>query len=139
MRSSTVEMMKKVKNLLIESLIYLSAQDIAERCNLSVASIYRIIRLLREEGTGIHATPQGYILSEFAEKKDDTHFMRRLNGRRTSDLIAIQSAAPHIKKRWRGLEDKQNIGIIIAPLNIDRGLLDAGLQSIKALEDKYGL
>ena len=139
MRSSTIEMMKKVKNLLIETPNYLSAQDIAEHCNLSVSSVYRLIRMMRLEGIGIHVTPHGYVLSEFAEKKDDTHFMRRLNGRRTSDIIAIQAAAPHIKKRWSAVEDKKNMGIILAPLNSDIKLLDAGLESIKALEDKYGL
>jgi len=139
MRSSTVEMMKKVKTLLLETPNYLSAQDIADECNLAVSSVYRIIRMMRLEGIGIHVTPHGYVLSEFAEKKDDTHFMRRLNGRRTSDLIAIQAAAPHIKKRWGAVEDKRNIGIIIAPLNADMKLLNAGIESIKALEDKYGL
>jgi hypothetical protein len=135
MRSRTVEMMKKVKDLLTEK-EYLPAQEIAERCHLSVGAIYRIIRLMRIEGIGTHVTPRGYVLSEFAKKTDDTHFLRRLNGRRTSDFIAMSAAAPHIKKRWKGVEDKRNLGIIFGPLSSDLRLLDAGITAIRSLEEK---
>jgi hypothetical protein len=135
MRSRTVEMMKKGKDLLIEK-EYLPAQEIADYCHLSVGAIYRIIRMMRMEGIGTHVTPKGYVLSEFAKKTDDTHFLRRLNGRRTSDFLALQAAAPHIKKRWCGVEDKRNLGIIFGPLNSDMRLLDAGIDAIRSLEEK---
>lgn len=136
MRVKTVEMMKKVQNILIESTVYLPADVLAEKCNLPVSSVYRIIRLMREEGIGVHNTPDGYILSEFAQKKDDTHLLRRLNGRRTSDYFCLNAAAPHILKRWRGVEDRRNLSLIMGPLNTDVELLGAGLTAIKALEDK---
>lgn len=138
MRSSTVEMMKKVKTLLLEN-EYISGQALAERCNLAPGSIYRIINLMRREGIGVHVTPHGYILSEMAAKKDDTHFLRRLNGRRISDFFAVQSSAPHIKKRWRGVEDKTYLDAIMIALNADQGALEAGYGAVKALEDKYNI
>jgi hypothetical protein len=138
MRVSTIDMMKKVQNLLTEK-EYLSAKEIAKLCNLNIGAVYRIIRIMRSEGIGAHVTPKGYILSEFAKKTDDVHFFRRLNGRRVSDYLALQAAAPHIKKRWRGVEDKRNLGIIMGPLESDLKLLDEGISAIKALEEKQGL
>jgi hypothetical protein len=138
MRVNTIEMMKKIQTLLTEK-EYLSAKEIAEYCNLHIGAVYRIIRMMRSEGIGTHVTTKGYILSEFAKKTDDVGFFRRLNGRRISDYIALQAAAPHIKKRWRGVEDKRNIGIIMGPLEADMKLLDEGISSIKALEEKQGL
>jgi len=138
MRARTLEMMGKVKDLLIKN-EYLSADVIAEKCHLSLGAVYRIIRLMRLEGIGTHVTPQGYVLSEYAHKQDDTHFLRRLNGRRTSDHIALQAAAMHIRKRWNTLEEKRHLGLILGPLGSDVKMLSAGLTSIKALEDKLGL
>jgi biotin operon repressor len=138
MRSSTVEMMKKVKTLLLEN-EYISGQDLAAKCNLAPSSIYRIINLMRREGIGVHVTPQGYILSEMAAKKDDTHFLRRLNGRRVSDFHAVKSSGPHIIKRWRGVEDKNHMSLIMSALDANESALTSGFDSIKALEDKYEL
>jgi len=135
MRAKTVEIMKKVKALLLESPEYLPANVLSEKCRTPLSTIYRVIRLMREEDIGVHNTPNGYILSEFAQKTDDTHFLRRLNGRRTSDYFSINAAAPHIKKRWKGVEDKRNLGLIMGPLNVDVELLNSGLTAIKALEE----
>jgi len=138
MRSKTIEMIDKVKNLLIEN-EYISGDELAEKCLLSSSSIYRIIRLMRLKGTGVHVTPVGYCLSEYAQKKDDVHFLRRLNGRRTSDLIAMSASAPSIKKRWKGVEDKRSLGLILGPLLPDGKLLEAGLEAIEVFEEKHGL
>jgi biotin operon repressor len=135
MRSNTIEMLQKVKSLLIDN-EYMSGQELAKKCNLSPGSIYRIINLMRKEGIGVHVTPKGYILSEMAAKKDDTHFLRRLNGRRASDFYAIQSSGPHIKKRWRGVENRNNIEAILGFLTPGQVLIDSSFDSIKALEDK---
>lgn len=138
MRQKTLDMLNKITNLLKER-EYLQAPDLAKRCNLSTSSIYRLIRIMRQEGVGIHITNKGYILSEDAGLKDDTNFLRRLNGRRVSDYYAIQSAMPYIKKRWRGLEDKRNIRTIHESLSINLKALKTGLDSIKFLEDKHKL
>lgn len=139
MRTKTVDMLKRIKGLLWESKEYLRADVIAEKCHMSVTSVYRCIRLLRLEGVGVHITPQGYVLSEVAQKKDDTHLLRRINGRRVSDLIALSAAAPHIRKRWRGVEDRRHMKTILDSLASDRGILDSGLETIALLEEKHGL
>lgn len=139
MRAKTVEMMKKVKSILQETTEYLQADVIAEKCHMPISSVYRCIRLLRLENVGVHVTPRGYILSEFAQKKDDTHLLRRLNGRRVSDILTLSSAAPHIQKRWRGIEDRKHMKLILESLSVDRGMLDTGLGSIALLEEKHGL
>jgi hypothetical protein len=91
-------------------------------------------------GIGIQPTPKGYTLSEFAHKSDDTHFLRRLNGRRVSDFVAINAAAPYIKKRWSGVEDKRQINLILGPLMAGSELeFSQGLEAIKAIEDRHGL
>ena len=135
MRSSTISMMTKVKSLLIDN-EYITAEDLSSKCKLSKSSIYRIINLMRREGIGVHVTPKGYILSEMAAKKDDTHFLRRLNGRRASDFYAIQSSGPSIKKRWRGVEDKNHIEAILVSLRSEQTMIDSSFDAIKALEDK---
>lgn len=139
MRTKTVEMLKKIKSILQETTEYLQADAIAEKCHISVSSVYRGIRLLRLENVGIHVTPKGYILSECAQKKDDTHLFRRLNGRRVSDVLTLSSAAPHIRKRWRGVEDRKHLKLILASLSVDSKLLSAGLGSVELLEEKHGL
>lgn len=138
LQSKTLEMFEKVKTLLIEN-DYMFAEDIAKKCHLSSASIYRLIRIMRMEGIGVQPTPKGYVLSEFAQKRDDVHFLRRLNGRRTSDFIAVRAATPFLKKRWSTMEDKRNLGLIIGPLQSDLEALGSGLDAIKALEDRAGL
>lgn len=138
MRGKTVEMMQKVKDLLIEN-TYMTAEALAEKCNMSTTSIYRIIKLLRQENIGVHVTPNGYVMSEYAQLHDDTHFIRRLQGRRVSDYMAISAAAPHIKKRWKGLESAKNMGVILAPLMPDMQLLESGLEVVKALEVREGI
>ena len=139
MRAKTVEMLKKVKSILQETTEYLQADAIAEKCHMSVSSVYRCIRLLRLENVGVHVTPNGYILSEYAQKKDDTHLFRRLNGRRASDYLTMSSAAPSIRKRWRGVEDRNSLKLIMESLSVNRNLLDKGLGAIELLEEKHGL
>lgn len=115
MRAKTLEQMTKAKSALIEE-NYIKAEFLAERCSLSKMSVYRIIRKLREEGTGIYSTPKGYILSEFASKNDDVHFLRIINGRRTGDFISLSAAKSHLEKRWNTLPDKRKLLTIVKPL-----------------------
>jgi hypothetical protein len=138
MRVKTAEMIVKVKRLLTEN-NYIKGSAIAEQCHIHVSSVYRIIRLMRQKGIGTQALNKGYILSEFASKRDDVEYLKRLNGRRTSDFISVQASFPFIKKRWPHLEDKRSLGLIVAPLMADMKLLGAGLEAIKVLEDKQGL
>lgn len=117
-REKTKIMIGKVHGLLKDN-DYLTADDIQKACRLSRWSVYQIIRHLRLDGIGIIPTKKGYILSEFARKNDDVHFMRRCFGRRTSDLIALSAAEQDITKRWRAVEDKNNINQVFKYLAIN--------------------
>ena len=127
MRPSTKEMISKVKNLLVEN-EYCTADFLAKKCKLSRASIYRIIRIMRTEGIGVLPGVDGYILSEFAYKRDDVRFLRRLNGRRTSDMIALGAAHKHISKRWNAVTDRRTLKLIVGPLTGDIDVLRQGAE-----------
>lgn len=117
MKEKTAMMIKKVHTLLKEN-EYLTTEYLCKNCRLGKWSIYNIIRYLRISGVGVLPTKKGYILAEFAKKRDDVHFMRRCFGRRTSDLIAMRAAEPHIIKRWNGIEDKNNVTQVLKYLAI---------------------
>jgi biotin operon repressor len=118
MRVKAKEMMKKALTILREE-EYTPAKVMGEKLHLSESAVYRLIRLFRADGVGIHTTPKGYILSEFARKPDDVHFLRRLNGRRASDFIALRAAEPDIRHRWSSVEDRRDLKLITAPLHVD--------------------
>lgn len=138
MRNSTKEMFEKVKIYLLEH-NYATASQIAEHCNLSDASVYRIIRMMRLDNIGVLVTPHGYILSEFAKKNDDVHFLRRLNGRRASDIIALTAAERHIRERWNAVSDRRALNLITAPLRTDLAAVNNGLKILRRLGNKKGL
>lgn len=108
MKAKALEMKARVRQLLIDH-EYINMRAIQQMIKLSSGSIYRIIRLLREDGLGIYSTRNGYTLAEYATHRNDTLFMRRINGRRISDFIAATAAAPHIKKRWKGISQEKEI------------------------------
>ncbi len=60
------------------------------------------------------------------KKNDDVHFLRRLNGRRTSDIIALRAAESDIRKRWNSVEDRRNLNLIVGPLQVDIKSLSEG-------------
>lgn len=127
MRASTKEMMGKVKTLLIDK-EYLTAKSLGEKCKLSANSVHRIIRIMRENGTGVMPTPKGYVLAEFATKGDDVHLWRRVNGRHTGDYITLIAAEPHMRHRWRSVEDKKTMAYITGPLVVNYDSLEKGRQ-----------
>lgn len=118
MRVKAKEMMKKALTILREEK-YTPAKVMGKKLHLPESAIYRLIRLFRTDRLGIHTTPKGYILSEFAKKSDDVHFLRRLNGRRASDFIALRAAEPDIRYRWSSVEDRRDFKLITAPLHVD--------------------
>ncbi len=115
MQVKTKEMITRVKRMLVDN-EYMRAKDIGKKIRLCPSSVCRIIRIMRIEGIGVHATNKGYVLSEYAHKPDDVNFLRRLNGRRTSDVIAISAAERHIRRRWRSIESQRELKSIIGPL-----------------------
>lgn len=117
MRQKTIEMLKKVSYELTKR-EYVTAQDLQQITGLKNYSIYRIIKFMRLEGIGIIATKKGYILSKYAKQKDDVTFIRRLYGRRTSDLIALRAAESDIQKRWKNDKiDSQNMDGVLSYLH----------------------
>lgn len=108
MREKTKLMVKRVHDLLIQN-EYITTAEIAKKCGLKPWSVHSIIRRLRLAGIGVLSTYKGYILAEYAKQPDDVTFVRRIMGRRASDIIAIQAAEKHIRKRWKTIEGKNNI------------------------------
>ena len=117
MRQKTVLMIKKVHDLLISN-NYLTTEELCKSVHLKRWAIYHIIRKLRLDGIGIIPTRKGYVLSESAQKRDDVTFIRRCFGRRTSDLIALHAAENDIVKRWKSIEDKNNINQVFKYLSL---------------------
>lgn len=118
MHKKTEEMLNKIQKILIES-EHITAEELGKKCHVNVGSIFRVIKFLRLKGIGILTTRKGYILAEFAKQEDDVNFIRLIYGRRTSDFLAIQSAMPHIKERWKSEVDQKNLQSLIVPLSRD--------------------
>lgn len=118
MKSKVTSMRNKALHILRDE-NYIHAKDLAEKLGMSRASVYVLIRGLRHGGIGVHPNPKGYILSEFASKNDDVHFMRRLNGRRSSDYMSLRAAESEMRKRWASIEDRRNLRLITAPIIIE--------------------
>lgn len=125
LREGTKEHMERVCKFLTEH-EYCTSSFLAKKCQISKPSVYRVIRLLRMDGIGIIPTSRGYVLSKYASKNDDVGFMRRLNGRRTSDYIALNAAEKHIKRRWKSVSDRRSVNLIMRPLSSDLGILKKG-------------
>lgn len=87
---------------------YIDSYELSIKSNLSRVMIYRLIRKMRLDGIGIIPTKRGYILSEFAQLKDDVSFIRRCLGRRTSDIIAMSAAEKDIINRWKSIPNGRN-------------------------------
>lgn len=113
MRAKTKDMKKRIQQLLVNH-EYINMVAIQQSIKLSKGSVYRMIRMIKEDGVGVYSTPNGYTLAEYASHRDDTRFMRQINGRRLSDFVSAKAAAKHIRKRWHGLRDEAEI----------KGLLD---------------
>lgn len=122
MQQKTVDMMEKMKGLLVDH-EYTTAGELAESCGLSKGSIYRMIRKMRESGVGVIPAKKGYILAEYAQRTDDVHFLRKLNGRRTSDYIAVRAAEHALKRRWRSISDRETLKMLVSPLRANLKML----------------
>lgn len=138
MKARAHEKVKQVKAILRDS-EYITGREIAEKIGMCSSSVCRIIRTMRTQGIGVHTTKDGYVLSSHATKADDVGFLRRLNGRRTSDVIALAAAAGGIKNRWRTIEDRTSLRLIVGPLTGDVGKLQAGMKVLSSKINGKGL
>jgi biotin operon repressor len=130
-------MMKKAMSIFRDE-EYLPAKALGEKLGMRVSAVYRLVRMFREDGVGIHPNPKGYILSEFATKNDDVHFLRRLNGRRVSDILALRAAEHSIRKRWTSVADRRNFLLLTGPLQADLKSLEQG-KIILSAKNKKGI
>ena len=89
---------------------YPSASWIAEKIKVSSATVYKIIRLMKEEdNVGILSAKKGYVLAEFAKHSDDVHFIRRATSTYTSNVITMNAARKHIQSRWAQLPQGKEV------------------------------
>jgi biotin operon repressor len=133
MKATRTEVMKKVHTILINTVEgYIKAEEIADLIHRPKTFVYTIIRLLKEDGIGIYSNQKGYILAEFATRSDDVHFLRTINGKHTSSVIALNAAMPHLKERWKGLAE-QNAILELAEI------FNAGENNAPLLEDSRNI
>ena len=115
---------------------HIRAYELSEKLGMSTGGVFCLIRNMRWDGIGVHTTHKGYVLSEFADKSDDVNFMRRLNGRRASDFMALRAAEPEMRKRWTSVEDKRDFRLITAPLHVEAKALTDGGKVLLDLQKK---
>lgn len=101
---------------LLEDHTHMHAKEISKKTGLSEGAVWGIVRKLRIRGIGIMTTNKGYIMADKATKADDINFLRRLHGRRASDLLAIQSCQDAIKRRWHSNADRKLLLSMATPL-----------------------
>jgi biotin operon repressor len=121
------ELRNQIKKLLEENQ-YMFGRQLAKHFKVCVGTICLQIRKMREDGIGVHVTKHGYTLSEFATKKDDVGFLRRLYGRRASDFYAVQAALPHINHRWNSVEEKDTLKILSSNFGVNLTNFKKGLK-----------
>lgn len=151
MRARTKDMMKKVHDRLINvtksdkkdpdtNVQYVNMDSLVSTTSLSKASIYRVMRLLREEGIGIyHRVGFGYVLAEFAGQKDDVHTMRRIHGRRTSDMISLHAAQQWMRGRWKTDWERRQLAQAIRPLLPQPQLLENSMTVLLRVGNSLGV
>jgi biotin operon repressor len=96
-----------------------SAYIIASKLGWKPAKVRRLIRLLKMRGVGILPGRGGYILSAYADQRDDVFLIKKVYGRHASDVITISAARSDMEKRWRRPEDRRALQALLGPINID--------------------
>jgi hypothetical protein len=96
-----------------------SAYILASKLKWKASKVRRLIRLLKLRGIGILPGRGGYILSAYADQRDDLMFIRKCYGRRVSDHITLIAAKEDMQKRWKGLDDRSAMQALLSPLTID--------------------
>lgn len=138
MRTKTKEHMNKVMTT-IEEGIPMPAKKLAEKSRMSVGSIYKIIRMLREQGEPIMRTKTGYLHASAAEKRDDVYVMRMTLGRHASDVKMITNCSKYMKQRWRGVEEKKQLLLALNPLTPSTTSIFSGLRMLQDKSQSLGI
>jgi DNA-binding CsgD family transcriptional regulator len=132
MRKKLTDMADKVVTLLTENQ-YMTTREIADKTHLSVNSVRVIIKHLRSQ-VGIISSRKGHILAEYASVQDDVEFLRRLNGRRASDVMAISGVRKHIEKRWKAAGYTKQLNISFKALDGDIEILHSNVKLLTSLK-----
>ena len=138
MRPSTVDMMNKVKALLIDN-ERMTAAEITAKTHLSKASIYLMMKRLNENGTPVYSSKKGYILAEYADQRDDVHFLRKINGYHAGSCARLQAAFQHIQRRWRGEKQQSLLMDMVRPMQTQKALLSSAQNAVLTCVNKLGL
>ena len=123
MRGEVEQNIKKLRNIIEDGKDILKANELAEKMRISTGTVYKYIRMLKERGFGIYATPDGYLPSSQARKNDDVRFLRRINGYHISSQFALAAAKKDIMARWRGETERKLLSDIIQPMSMNTKLL----------------
>lgn len=139
-KSKVAEMMPKVMNIINEGKANgetgrapVTRMDIAKATGLSVNSVSKAIRLLRQhEAAPIMPTKKGFVPASAATVKDDVHLMRITNSRISSLFLVVSNCKEDILKRWPGAKRRQILGAMSPVVKA----AEIGMNSMKLLEGK---
>jgi DNA-binding CsgD family transcriptional regulator len=132
MRKKLTDMTDKVVTLLTENQ-YMTTREIADKTHLSVNGVRVIIKHLRSQ-VGIISSRKGHILAEYASVQDDVEFLRRLNGRRASDVMALEGVRRHIEKRWKPIGYTRQLNLSMKPLDSDVTVINNSIKLLSSLK-----
>jgi len=118
---------------------YIKSKDLAKRLDISSATVYNIIRRMREhKNTPIMPTKHGYILAEYATLQDDVHLIRKINGRRISDQVLLGAVSNDIHNRWTKTtsQDQKTFTQIIGNINTNKNIFITNTKLLNKFLDK---
>jgi len=134
MRTPTKDLIRKVHNRLIntkssdikeDNVAYVSARTLAEDLGMKVSTARRVVKLMILEGIGVYSrTRKGYVLAEFASKRDDVNAIRKMHGRRTADSLSLVAAQVWMRGRWKTDWERRQLGTALKPLLSDMSMLE---------------
>lgn len=130
-RRSVAELKKRVLSL-INEYDHPSARFIAEKMKVSPGTVYRVVRLLREENIGILPGKGGYIMAEDATVQDDTHFMRRAVSSYTSNKLILNGARKYIIERWHKLPQYKDVKLIVGAFEVGETEMKESLSKLES-------
>lgn len=132
MRKKLTDMTDKVVTLLTENQ-YMTTREIADKTHLSVNGVRAIIKHLRSQ-VGIISSRKGHTLAEYASVQDDVEFLRRLNGRRAGDVMALEGVRRHIEKRWKTIGYNRQLNLSMKPLDSDVTVINNSIKLLSSLK-----
>lgn len=140
-KSKVIEMMPRVLEIIIDGKangtkgrLPVTRLDIAQKTGLSLNSVSKAVKLLREQqGAAIMPVKGGLAPSSAATVQDDIRLMRITNSMISSRFITISNCKDDILKRWPERTKRRMMLGAMAPV---AKAAQIGFQSMKVLEGK---